>query len=103
MRNAAYENPELAKYHYYFLCSGNLTDIMTTMNARELSHFIQLRSCNRAQWEINGISIRMLNVARGSFPELFNRFGPSCYMKGHCPEGKMTCGKKDEVIEFFQN
>ena len=78
-------------------------DIMTTMNAREIMHFIKLRACKRAQWEIRNISIDILKQLRGSFPELFNCFGPSCFVDGKCPEGNMTCGEMGEVVKKFEN
>ena len=101
MRKQAFEDPNLRKYHYYYVLSGNVTNIITTMNARELMLFIRLRSCNRAQWEIRNISIKMLKHLRANFPELFNNIGPTCYISGHCPEGRLTCGKKDEVVVKF--
>ncbi len=94
---------ELANQYHYFLLSGTLTDIITTMNAREMIHFIQLRSCRRAQWEINNIAVRMLELARKNYPVLFNQVGPSCYIIGNCPEGKMSCGKMTEVYEKFSS
>ena len=91
----------LKKYGYYFALSGNMMDIMTTMNARELKLLIQLRTCNRAQWEIRGMATSMLQQLREHCPELYNRFGPSCYLSGRCPEGKLTCGKMTEVRSKF--
>lgn len=91
----------LAKYGYYFAISGNVMDIMTTVNARELMLFIRLRACNRAQWEIRNIAKGMLNLLRADFPELYNHYGPSCVLNGSCPEGKMTCGKKEEMQRLF--
>lgn len=95
------DNAELNKYLYYFALSGNVMDIMTTMNARELLLFTRLRACNRAQWEVREISIQMLKQLRAHFPELFNKYGPSCYVYGKCPEGQMTCGKMKEVFDEF--
>lgn len=91
----------LKKYSYYFALSGNVTSIATTMNARELMLFIRLRSCNRAQWEIRRIAVSMLKLLRNDFPELFNLYGPTCYLTGYCSEGKMSCGKKDQVLLEF--
>lgn len=91
----------LRKYGYYYALSGNVMDLMTTMNARELRHFLKLRACNRAQWEIRKIAIDMLKCLRQSFPELFSHFGPSCFVDGCCPEGAMTCKRQDEVMETF--
>lgn len=96
------QNPVLQKYGCYYALSGNVMDVMTTLNARELKHFIQLRTCSRAQWEIRKISVEMLKALRNSCPELFNLFGPSCYVNGFCPEGKMTCGNMKQVTEQFR-
>lgn len=92
----------LEQYHYYFALSGNVLDLMTTMNARELQWFIRLRSCSRAQWEIRDIAVELLRQLRLSFPELFRLFGPSCFVSGSCPEGRLTCGQKEEVAKRFQ-
>lgn len=93
----------LNKYEIsYLYLSGNMIDITTTMNGRELRHFISLRSCNRTQWETRMIAIRMLNELRRVSPLLFHRYGPSCYTTGNCPEGKMACGKYDEVQRMFE-
>ena len=96
------QRPALAKYHYYFALSGNLMDVMTTMNARELQWFIRLRSCNRAQWEVRDIAVELLRQLRHSFPALFDRFGPSCFADGRCPEGRLTCGQMSEVVQRFK-
>ncbi len=93
---------ELSKYSYYFAVSGNVMNIMTTMNARELLLFTKLRTCNRAQWEIREIAIKILYQLRKSFPELFNFYGPSCYADGKCPEGEKSCGKINQVIMKFK-
>lgn len=96
------EDVTLKKYGYYFALSGNVMDVMTTMNARELMLFIRLRSCNRAQWEIRNVATGMLHLLRNNFPELFNYYGPSCVLSGVCPEGKMTCGRKDEMSQIYK-
>lgn len=68
------------------------TQITMTMNARELRHFFSLRCCNRAQWEIRELADEMLRLCREKAPVLFSDAGPGC-VRGHCPEGKRTCGK----------
>lgn len=94
-------DPALRPYSHYFAVSGNMMDILTTMNARELLHFLKLRTCSRAQWEIRDISIDLLLKLRESFPELFCLYGPSCFVTGRCPEGRMTCGKINEIRKQF--
>lgn len=96
------QRPALRQYGYYFAVSGNMMDIMTTMNARELKLFLQLRSCNRAQWEIRKIAVTILRRLREHCGALYDRFGPSCYLFGRCPEGALTCGKMDEVCAAFR-
>ena len=85
----------------YFVLSGNTIDVISSMNAREFFKFCCLRTCNRAQWEIRRITIKMLNSARECYNPLFMHFGPSCYSTGKCPEGKMTCGKSNEIKRLY--
>ena len=87
----------------YCTLSGNTVDIVTTMNARELMLFFRLRSCTRAQWEIQIYANDLLKKLRKISPDLFSLYGPSCYVLGYCPEGKMTCGRVNEIKEFFSN
>lgn len=86
----------------YLLLSGNTLSFTGTMNARELILFFKLRTCNRAQWEIREYSNDMLEILRDKSPLIFNHYGPSCYVLGKCPEGKLSCGKFNEVIEKFK-
>ena len=76
----------------YFAMSGHQLDLMISMNLREMIHFFKLRTCRRAQWEIQGVAWRMLGLLKDREPEVFDRLGPSC-VYGPCPEGRMTCGK----------
>lgn len=78
------------------------TQIITTMNARELIHFFSVRCCNRSQWEIRSIARKMLYLVRQVAPNIFGNAGPNCLTK-NCPEGKMTCGKLKETREIFKN
>lgn len=87
----------------YCVLSGNTVDIVTTMNAREMLLFFRLRCCTRAQWEIQAFANDFLKKLRRISPELFSLYGPSCYVHGACPEGKMTCGRAAEIKEIFSN
>lgn len=90
---------EDARYVFPNACE---TKIMVTMNARELIHFFNQRCCERAQWEIREMATQMLKLARSAAPVLFKNAGPACAAAG-CPEGKMTCGKINEIREKFKN
>lgn len=85
----------------YLLLSGLGILVMTTMNAHELVTFMSLRTCNRAQWEIKEYGDELLRILRKKHPALFSLFGPTCFMTGKCSEGKMTCGKMQEVYKSY--
>ena len=77
------------------------TQMVMTMNARSLHNFFRIRCCKRAQWEIQDIANQMLALVTEVAPNLFKNAGPSC-ISGKCSEGKMSCGKPDEVRDFFR-
>jgi len=87
----------------YSYLSGNLLSVITTMNGRELYHFLRLRCCLRAQWEMKEIADRILKIVKQVAPLIFSKAGPSCFLFGFCPEGKNSCGKFEEVIESYKN
>jgi len=77
------------------------TKIVVTMNLRELKHFLGLRACERAQWEIREVAWKTLEeIARNE--ELrpiikWARLGPRCIQLGYCPERELMppgCLKK---------
>ena len=71
----------------FILPNAALTDLVVTMNARELRHFFSLRCCNRAQWEIRALADEMLKICREQCPVIFESAGPGC-VSGHCPEAR---------------
>lgn len=87
----------------YVLSNAFPTQIIITMNARELLHLFTLRCCERAQWEIREMAYRMLNKVKKVAPTIFEHSGPSCF-RGRCPEGEMMCKnppKEDEILEKY--
>jgi thymidylate synthase (FAD) len=87
----------------FILPNAAKTNIIVTMNARELLHFFNLRCCARAQWEIRETAIEMLRQAKKATPALFERAGPSCVQLGYCLEGKMKppeCNVKEIKKRF---
>lgn len=79
------------------------TKIVVTMNVRSLFNFFRHRCCNRAQWEIRAVANEMLRQCIEVAPHIFAHAGPSCVAEGKCPEGKMTCGKINEVKDYFHS
>ncbi len=85
----------------FVLPNACATRMMVTMNARELLHFLNLRCCGRAQWEIREVAWQMLDLAYRAAPALFENAGPGC-LGGTCPEGEKSCGRADEMRERFE-
>ena len=77
----------------YILPNACTTNIVVSMNARELRHFFALRCCARAQAEIRELANLMLDQVKAVAPILFEGAGPSCKATGRCPEGANSCGR----------
>ena len=78
------------------------TSMLMTMDGKSLNHFLGLRNCNRAQWEVRALADMMLEQLRDVEPEIFNHAGPYCCQLGYCPEGRHTCGKMKETVERYK-
>ncbi len=77
----------------YILPNATHTNIVVTMNARELWNFFTLRTCMKAQWEIRTLAYIMLRQVRDVAPTLFEGAGPAC-LRGPCPEGERECAER---------
>ena len=77
----------------YYALAGHTVPLMLNMNARELLHFLKLRTCARAQWEIRAAAGEMLSLLMEDCGALFRYYGPSCAVNGFCPEGRLSCGR----------
>jgi len=84
----------------FIIPQGVSSNIIVTMNARELLHFFTLRCCVRAQWEIRSAAIEMLRLAKTKAPVIFENAGPSC-VRGRCFE-EHPCENIEEIRKFFK-
>lgn len=85
----------------YVYPGGTVSNIMVTMNGRELLHFLALRRCSRAQWEIRHMADEMARLVQEVAPVMFERCGPTCEQTGRCPEAR-SCGRlKAHDIQRF--
>lgn len=82
----------------YLLPNAMSTNIIVTMNGRELRHFCSLRCCNRAQWEIRKLAEEMRILAQSVAPVIMKGTGPRCKQVGYCPE-KRGCGKMPKKVK----
>jgi len=68
------------------------TNIVVSLNARELLHIARVRLCRRAQWEVREVVLRMIAEVGKVAPVLTEIAGPPCKF-GPCPEGEKGCGR----------
>ncbi|HSW09465.1 MAG TPA: FAD-dependent thymidylate synthase [Bacillota bacterium] len=80
----------------YCLPQAVTSRLILTMNARELLHFFEIRTCRRAQWEIRFLALSMLRLVRKAAPAIFRPAGPECLERGRCRQGKLSCGRLKE-------
>ncbi|MEI7885509.1 MAG: FAD-dependent thymidylate synthase [Clostridia bacterium] len=83
----------------YVLPGACETKLVFTMNARSLYNFFEHRACMRAQWEIRALANAMMQELVKVAPLLFSKAGATCDTIGVCYEGKMSCGKCENVME----
>lgn len=89
----------------FILPNAAKTNIIVTMNARELHHFFNLRCCARTQWELREVAKEMLRQVKKVAPSIFEKAGPNCVKLGYCPEGKLKppeCNI-EEIKNQFKN
>ncbi len=86
----------------FILPNATETSLFVTMDCHALLHFLGLRYCNRAQWEIRAVADGMLTAVRALEPDIFRGAGPYCFQLGYCPEGRFTCGRMKEVAEKYR-
>ena len=87
----------------YFYPQGAKTNIIMTMNGRELLHWLSLRLCARAQKEHRELAEKILELVKEVSPIIFENAGPSCVQLGYCPEGKKGCGKYPTMKELLNS
>ncbi len=77
----------------FVLPNATKTNIVMSMNFRELYQVCQIRLCARAQWEIRELFWRVKGEIKG-VPELrglAEYLQPKCVVLGYCPEHR-SCG-----------
>lgn len=86
----------------FLLPNATETSLLMTMDGGSLLHFLGLRLCYRAQWEIRALAKEALRELRKAQPTLFREAGPYCLQLGYCPEGRFNCGRMKEAWEEFR-
>jgi len=75
----------------YILPNATCTNLVMTMNARELIHVCSVRLCLRAQWEIRELFTRVKAEVEMVAPRMGAEMLIKCDRLGYCDE-KETCG-----------
>ena len=76
----------------FIIPNAAATNIVMTLNFRELNTICSLRLCNRAQWEIHLLFKKIRNIVNEKFSFLGNLLQPKCESLGYCPEFE-SCGR----------
>ncbi len=78
----------------FILPNATTSNIVFTMNFRELIHTSGLRLCFRSQWEIKMLFSFIKKEIKDVSPFLSNFLKPRCIKLGFCPE-KESCGLRE--------
>ena len=68
------------------------TRFVLSMNARAMLEFLELRLCNRAQWEARALAKAIVVIGKDKLPVVFANAGPKCVRQVYCNEHK-SCGR----------
>ena len=88
----------------YILPNACATEIECSMNFRELMQFCNLRLCNRAQWEIRELAMKMRDAVIEVMPEAKDYLVPNCEKYApyyFCTESR-SCGKHKKLKEVYE-
>ena len=82
----------------YFYIGGQMCNVVTTMNARNIQWVCRMRCCNKAQWQIRGIANQIASQVKEIAPLIGKGIGPTCITNHICNEGKESCGLIDKIL-----
>ena len=85
----------------YFTLSGNMTNVLTNIDGWTVRHILELRECNKAQWETRDIANGMHSeIDKLEHAKVYSSvLGPTCMTQRICNEGKESCGKIKQLIK----
>lgn len=83
-----------------FLLNCEQIKLIMSTNARIDNEMLAERICMNAQWEIRKLSTQKLLQLRELSDILYENALPSC-VYSNCTEGKLSCGRQEEMRERF--
>jgi thymidylate synthase (FAD) len=75
----------------YLLPNGQMTNLVMTMDLRELIHAASLRLCSKSQWEIRTLFRNLKKEVALKERFISSLLLPECKRLGYCPEEE-SCG-----------
>jgi thymidylate synthase (FAD) len=99
------DSEEACEHARLLLPNATPSNILVTMNLREIMHVCNIRMCTRAQKEIRKVFTTLARMIIELFPFLKDYLVPKCKALGYCDEHK-SCGmmpKKEVVLTAYQN
>ena len=78
------------------------SNIVTTMNLRELIHVCNERLCARTQTEYKQVMKEIVKQVVSIYPWLEPYLQPKCIQLGYCPEAHGSCGRKPKKKEIIK-
>ena len=84
----------------FVLPNACATQLVMTLNARSLIHFLAERLCQTAQWEIRAMATAMFKAAKEASPTLMQFAGPKCQHQMFCKEDKKRWEKCKKRIHW---
>ncbi|AGB40182.1 alternative thymidylate synthase [Halobacteroides halobius DSM 5150] len=85
-----------------FLLNCDQIKLIIATNARIDIEMLAERICRNAQWEIRELSTKKLKQLRELSNILYEKALPSC-VYGKCKEGKLTCGKQQQMRKEWRS
>ena len=82
----------------YFYIGGQMCNVLTTMNARNIQWVCRMRCCNKAQWQIRNIANQIAAQVKTIAPLMGKGIGPTCITNHVCNEGKESCGLINKIL-----
>lgn len=104
MERNGYKKKDIQQDVRFILPNACSTQLVMTMNYRELGDFLGKRMCTRAQWEIRYLAYAIFNII-SRYESIFGLNGifkgPKCLNQGYCDEGNRCCGKMKTLQELI--
>lgn len=85
------------------LCSNVRTQLVWSIDLKNLLNFLGHRCCTRAQKPIRILANKVVSAIKetGDFKFIEGMLAPKCVQIGYCNEGKMSCGLKPTLKELI--